>query len=224
MKIAKDGAVLDGQHRLKACVDTGISFETILIEGLPPETQDTMDTGKSRSLADILSIRGEKSANGVAALIKRFILIERTGKLAVGFVSTVGSQLTLTNHECLAWFDQNQWVRDYVIPGKLIGRYTPMSGATAGVLMRTFSTIDVDDSNFFWDRVQDGVALDVGHPILTLRTSFRALENDLRGERNQTYMAALTIKAWNAYREGSELSLLRWRVGGAKPEAFPEPK
>lgn len=30
------------------------------------------------------------------------------------------------------------------------------------------------------------------------------------------------IKAWNAYREGRSVGLIRFKSGGAKPEAFPE--
>jgi hypothetical protein len=32
------------------------------------------------------------------------------------------------------------------------------------------------------------------------------------------------IKAWNAYRSGETIELLRWSPGGAKPERFPEPR
>jgi hypothetical protein len=35
--------------------------------------------------------------------------------------------------------------------------------------------------------------------------------------------SALFIKAWNAYREGREVSLLKWNPGGARPEEFPVP-
>jgi len=34
---------------------------------------------------------------------------------------------------------------------------------------------------------------------------------------------ALVLKAWNAYRSGETIQLLRFKVGGAHPEKFPEP-
>ncbi len=36
-----------------------------------------------------------------------------------------------------------------------------------------------------------------------------------------TRMHAITVKAWNAYRDGRELRLLKWSPGGSSPEPFP---
>ena len=45
IKIASDGTILDGQHRLYACIQAEVPFETVVIRGLPMEAQDTIDTG-----------------------------------------------------------------------------------------------------------------------------------------------------------------------------------
>ena len=37
------------------------------------------------------------------------------------------------------------------------------------------------------------------------------------------FAGPLVIKAWNAYRNGDELRLLRFKPGGANPEKFPMP-
>ncbi len=39
-----------------------------------------------------------------------------------------------------------------------------------------------------------------------------------------SHRLAITIKAWNAYREGRSIGYLRFAGGGAKPEQFPEPR
>jgi hypothetical protein len=44
------------------------------------------------------------------------------------------------------------------------------------------------------------------------------------GQRNARWMTAITIKTWNAFRNGDEIGQLKWRAGGAAPEAFPIPK
>lgn len=222
IKVGVSGFILDGQHRCRAVVETGITIRTFLTEGLPDETQDTMDTGKTRSLADVLQIRGESNANGLAAVIKKFLSAERYGFTAA-FTSNLGGY-PLTNHECLEWLDQNPWCRDYVTPGKAIGRTSIVSGAVASFLIRKFDDIDADDSVYFWARFMDGVNLGPTHPIYVLRKTLKTISDDTRGERNQRYISALVIKAWNAYRDGKEIAQLRFRVGGASPESFPEPK
>lgn len=222
IKVDTDGFVLDGQHRLHAVVNTGVSIQTILVEGLPSETQDTMDTGKSRTLADILQIRGEANATALAALIRRVVLVERHG-LPVAFLSSTAGYV-LTNRECLEWFEENQWVRDYVHPGRKVARHSALNGAGAGVLMWYFEMLDTEDAQHFFARLIDGVNLTERDPIHVLRKAHKTIIDDSRGERNQRYIAAITIKAWNAYREGREISMLKFRPGGANPESFPEPK
>lgn len=222
IKVSENGYILDGQHRCAAVVETGVTIRTFIIEGLPDETQDTMDTGKSRSLGDILSIHGEANATSLAALIRKFLIADKYGFKAT--TANTGTGYPVTNKEALAWLDANGWVRDYIHPGRAINNATGISSATASLLMRTFDEIDAEDSQYFWGRLVDGVRLGEGNPILVLRRQLKTLRDGTKGERNQRYVMALVIKAWNAYREGREIGLLKFRVGGAKPENFPEPK
>src|ERR1039458_6783003 len=39
-----DGVLLDGQHRLTACVEAGVTFDTDVVFGLDPTVLDTIDT------------------------------------------------------------------------------------------------------------------------------------------------------------------------------------
>ena len=70
--------LLDGQHRLKACVQSDAPFETFVIYGLPPETQDVMDIGKLRSPADMFTLMGLHNTNTLAGAL-RILVAERDG-------------------------------------------------------------------------------------------------------------------------------------------------
>lgn len=67
--VADTGRLLDGQHRLLACVRAKQPFQTFIIEGLPEDIMDTIDAGRKRSGGDVLGLRGigEGYAPGVAA-------------------------------------------------------------------------------------------------------------------------------------------------------------
>lgn len=231
IKIAPDGRILDGQHRLTACVESGKPFQTLIITGIPDETQYTMDTGKARSLGDMLKLKGETNYIGVASLVASLIRTQRWGVKA-GIASTAG--YTLTIKEQLDFLEENPWVRDLERKGYGL-RSTGLTGRLAGVLYHVFSTIDQDDADFFFARLSDGVDLHEGSPILALRNwlILNRLDRDsvakanrigLRGIGAHVYMGAVTIKAWNAFREGREVKVLAFRIGGAKPENFPEPR
>lgn len=222
IKVAVDGFLLDGQHRCHAVIETGIPIETFLIEGLPNRTQDTMDTGKIRTLGNVLDIRGEKSATRLAAIVTSLHAMETFG-LRAG-VHT-GRRDPVTVKERLDYLEQNPWIRDILEPLRGIQRASHYSGvAMLAPLYVTFANIDEEDAEFFWSRVRDGLELHEKSPIYVLRKTLRTISEDSRGERNTLYIAAITIKAWNAYRDGADVSQLRWRAGGAKPEAFPEPR
>lgn len=45
-------------HRLAACIQAGVPFQTVLIEGVKHETWTTIDTGKTRSAGDVFGIMG----------------------------------------------------------------------------------------------------------------------------------------------------------------------
>lgn len=220
IKVAADGNILDGQHRCQAVIDTGITIKTFLIEGLPSDTQVTMDTGKSRALKDALQINGEPNSVGLAAVIRKCIVSERFGIQAA--TSNINHPITIK--ECLAWLDCNPWVRGYVIPGADIGRKVGLPGSLASLLMITFDAIDSEDSAFFWARLADGVGLQEGSPILALAKMLQSLKLEVRGQRSQRYLAALVIKAWNKYRDGEPIHQLKFRTGGANPESYPEPR
>jgi hypothetical protein len=62
--------LFDGQHRLEAAVRSGIPFEAIVVTGLPPEAQITMDTGRKRSAGDQLAILGIPYSTATAATVR----------------------------------------------------------------------------------------------------------------------------------------------------------
>ena len=72
------GGLIDGQHRLMACIKSGASFETQVIYGLPRSTQDFIDSGKSRNASDVLSLAGFHCTHGLAAAA-RLLMAERDG-------------------------------------------------------------------------------------------------------------------------------------------------
>lgn len=223
IKIDIDGYMLDGQHRCQAVIETGISIKTFLIEGLPPETQVTMDTGKARSLADFLAMRGVKNAVRVAACASRIYVTQNHGIRQGARVS--GSSSYATIRERLTWLDDNPWVEDVAAQANEVRTKAKFPGiAMVAALIYWFDQIDSEDSQYFWARLADGVNLPAGHPILVLLAALQRLSEEIKGARNEYYVAAITIKAWNAYREGREISMLKFRPGGANPESFPVAK
>lgn len=71
-----DGTLLDGQHRLMAVQKRGTGVWMAVIEGVPTEMQDLIDTGIARKGSDVLALNGYKNTNVLASAARTCMLWE----------------------------------------------------------------------------------------------------------------------------------------------------
>jgi hypothetical protein len=69
VKIGTNDRLLDGQHRLKAIIQSGIPMTTLVIKGVDESVFDTIDTGKTRTGGDTLRVMGVENATNIASAI-----------------------------------------------------------------------------------------------------------------------------------------------------------
>ena len=75
IRIDRNGTLLDGQHRLLACIEANTPIEVLLVTGLDPEVMSTIDCGRKRTVGDTLQIRGVPNANNIAATIRQLAIL-----------------------------------------------------------------------------------------------------------------------------------------------------
>ena len=64
------GRLIDGQHRLKACIKADAPFESLVVYNLSPKVQDVIDAGRPRALGDLLSMDGFHYSTTLAAALR----------------------------------------------------------------------------------------------------------------------------------------------------------
>jgi hypothetical protein len=207
-----DGNLLDGQNRLAAVVESGRPIETLVVYGLDPTSQQTMDTGAKRSAADVLALRGEPNPFLLAA--------------TVPWVWRWYAGLSMHNHspyptpqQLVAALERHPEVRDHLQPAVKLHkkiRLTPSVGAFSHFLLHTEA--DAELAEGFFEGLNSGANLAGDSPILLLR---RAVERDAFAVRRMEprRVLALVFKAWNYYLEDRPIRLLFWKA----TEAFPIP-
>lgn len=211
IRIATDGSLIDGQHRLEAVRRTGISIKTLLVYGLDPEVFDTIDSGAVRSAGDTLSVAGEKNGRklGAALVVADELLAGKTD-----FIRPI----KVSNAEILKMLDRHADIRNSLKWGDALSRLAPPSISIA--LHYIFSKSHPEKANEFFRLVATGENLEVHNPAYALRQ--RLIENaTAKGKISRRYMAALFIKAWKSWRAGSKLKKLNFREVGDSPESFP---
>jgi hypothetical protein len=228
IRFDKNGKLIDGQHRLWAIIESGTTQEFLVLHNLDPKSFITIDTGKVRSFGDVLSIEypNMKSVHNIAAvtgIVWRWEQGHRGKNLRpTGNIPAAPPEVLLEFFKPL----HDEIISIQRGASKLGQKMRGFGTSTAALLMWVLGNIDADDADFFFDRFADGVGLEEGSPILALRnTVMKFQQNNMDNRRTMPAElgVALGIKAWNAYRRGDDVKQLTYRVGGAKPEPFPEP-
>lgn len=215
IKWSRDGRLLDGQHRLFACIEAGVPFETDVRFGLDDEVFTTLDRAGKRTAGDNLALLGEANAELLAAAIKKLIQMQR------GLLFQNGPAAHVSNDEIVKALDQHQMIRLSVPYARKVGRLAPPS--LTAFLHFLFAQTDRTLANWFMDALGSGIGLQSTHGVYHLR---QRLERNLitKAKLPEREIAALMIKAWNSHVEGRKVNKLRWRNVGDKPEPFPEIK
>lgn len=215
-----DGQLSDGQNRLAACVQANTSFNSIVISGLDPATQDTVDSGVVRKMSDNLEIRQVKNATIVASAIAQVALFLQ-GRMSSH------NRADLSKQETLDFLEINPEITDSVTFGSRVYNATRLPKAVGTGLHYVMSRIDKQEANDFFESIIHGTNLDEGSPILAFRKYLQSrigLSNtsEHRSKNKQTNYVywAICIKTWNAWRRGDSIQILRWNCGS---EAFPSP-
>lgn len=72
-----DMVMLDGQHKIEAIILSNEPQWYPIVCGLPKEAMETIDTGKKRTAADALHLRGFKNASTLAAATRLAIMLSK---------------------------------------------------------------------------------------------------------------------------------------------------
>ena len=92
IKIATDGTLLDGQHRLWAIVESETTQTMTVVWDLPAESQHTMDMGQTRSAGQMLALTGQKDSILRASVAHMLLRYQRVP----GYVWGVANQMSKT--------------------------------------------------------------------------------------------------------------------------------
>jgi hypothetical protein len=210
-----DGTLIDGQHRLRMVIHTGLPTDFLVISGFDREgTFAKLDDTGARRLKDWLEIRGEPLPEILAGVINMAARDE------AGLMPTGSGSFILTGPEGLDFLESHPKIRESVVeaPGT-VNRLAPRT-------MLCFSHYkfaakdNVLANSFFVDLVTGDKEAE-GDPIYLLREKLKA-NRIAKTKLPRSEMLALIIKAWNAVRGGQTLKQLKWTSTGPKAEAFPE--
>jgi hypothetical protein len=217
IKIALDGSLLDGQHRLLAVIKAGIPTEFLVVEGLDPNVFKVLDSGLMRSAGDALSSVGFTSSKETAS-IARLSIAHQSG------ISPRNTELMslITRSDIYEFCVNNRdLITDAVRESGHIWKNVAGSRSAWGTLYIVATIKHQDNGTYiqdFLNSVAQGANLSDGDPRLALRNWLarhpKAQEPVTSTEHLGTY-----ITAYRNFATGVPTHRLRtYRAGGALPE------
>jgi len=212
--IAKNGDVLDGTHRLLACIESGSSFLTIIVYDLDPAVFKYIDSGSIRTLADFLYIEGVPNHQTIAGGLGWVWLYDNQGlTYSERPTSSRGSKRELL--DSFKRDDPEQWQRAAraAVSSKRV--LTKTIGCACHFLFQRISATKADD---FFQKLATGEELMHGDVILRLRDRLLR-DRAARENMPQGIRIALILKAWVAYLDGKSVYALK--LSPKSGEKFP---
>lgn len=214
IKFTEEGRLIDGQHRLAACILTGASFPTAVAWGVDPGSMETIDTGLARKLGDLLRLRDETDVFSLASAIRCGWTWD-TG----GYVQN--TKRKPTNFEALQWLDANPGIRDMVRrTHKIRDMLRCSTGVVAAFALRAGEAVP-EEIDAFLNAIYDGAELASGDPRLTLRNFYLRAHARAHVRIDERAQMGAFIKAWNAWLRGQTPGTVALKLGGSHPERFP---
>jgi len=202
--IDTNGALMDGQHRCTAVVQSGVTIPVVIVRGADPEVFALVDTGRTRQASQF--VPGQNGA-----------MIAAAARLVMAFRST-GGQFRRIEHE--RSMITNKQILDDVEADEEYQLAAPQMAAIRkaakinpvpllAVHILASRNVDADQASLWLSGLETGEDLAKGDPRLVLRNKWIQEGPRIRGV---TLQWSLTVKAWNAHLAGKEIRQLRWRA------------
>ena len=226
--IGEDGAVLDGQHRLRAVIVADTAIESLVIHDADPETFVVLDTGAARTTADTLKIAGHTDTNVLSAMVRGFIVYDSLVGTTAGFGNAMRTLTTADVVDFLAVEKHDEATKGALYAAHSVARGLARYGLTTSIgiammecRLRT-NELGRDTTAEFFARLSDGVMLAPSSPVLALRRWFMSDTGYARvvGQYRRPVAVAVTLKALNDYALGRDRLVVAFRYG---TEPYPAP-
>lgn len=204
--IYNDNYLLDGQHRLAACVLANAPFTTWVVRNVPSEAMPSIDKGVSRRLSDTLAWAGQSNASQAAAIVRRlWALCERKNLRSAESLHEVDDFVFLEFAE-----QHSDVVQFAALAGKTVSKNVGLSRTTWGTALGWIALCgnDKDVVRSFVETLAEGAGLAAGDPRWAVREWASLAVRKRRKMRSDEALIAI-VKAWNAWVVGDQIKVLK---------------
>jgi len=208
------GNLIDGQHRLMAIIESGVTVSMYVTYNCDPDIFKVIDSGSTRNTNDVLKLLGVANYSAVAAGIRLILwAYDRYASQNSIYGKKVYKNYTTTNAETAEFYTKNSTVLDELASTARVLRAQNNALMHSSILAFLFLAKQVNRSEAnaydFISRIASGANLKSGSVELALSKFINIRHLDLQGYKKGEFMLMAYIKAYNRYLSGDSLLLFR---------------
>lgn len=219
IKFDHNGHLLDGHHRLNACILANVAFDTLVIRDISPETFASFDCGLHRTAGQLLGMQKVKDANVVASIITFAQALKKNVRIGEKF--TLRKGINCTNLDKMEWYneDRENYNRFASIASSLYTQAPLMDKAMIGGCMYYLVRCLSYDADYVIDffRKLMSYSQSGNKAIDMLRERLLREKCEIR-KTPRPILLALLIKTWNLHITGKSVKCLKYT---AETEDYP---
>jgi hypothetical protein len=210
IKFDTEDVLRDGQHRLAAVIEAGVTVPMLVVRGITPQAQRVMDSGIKRQVHDQLDIDGMKNSRTVAAAARLAIMEPGAGFTPVGKEQPSTAEV-LEFIEAYA-----EELEQASAAAKFYGKAVPIPPSVMVLSWMNFVQIDPAACKEFFDAIKEQKTTGEGDPRLALSRRLTKTTRDRSGQERipQRQALSLVYRAWNAWRAGNHMRSIPTHVRG----------
>jgi hypothetical protein len=205
-----EGHLGDGQHRCQAVIQAQIAVQVVVTYGIAPTAFPTLDSGRSRTPADLLSLKGEKATGNLTAALN-LISLDKRGAMKRNRWSEAA-----TNPEREQLLEEHPEIRDSVAVCEKAKAVISV-GILAYVYWRGHQVAE-SLADVFVEALATGANLSEDNPAFVLRETLLRNKGSRNKKLQRPVVVAYSIKAFNAFLKQEPMRMLSWKAR----EDFPE--
>ena len=211
-------SVLDGLHRLKACIASGVSFPSLVvynsIEAAENEMFNTYDRGTGRTLGDVLSARKIHYSNATASTANLYHQLINN-RIGIAADSSRGSSPSGTNKHfrlspkmLLDFIEKEEGFIDFVAHAARV-----QAGGSKLLMQAKFIGLwyfchkhDAKKADSFFTSLSVGANLPESSPVFFLRKKLSDYRNGVSGLKSKQVFN-LILRCFEMYCNGEKVNI-----------------
>ena len=198
IRFSKGGSLLDGQHRLHAILQSGITVTCVVMRGFDESIFDVLDSGKGRQKSDVLFVQLGLPVETCKMLATATTWVIDYEKDQFGFPGKAEKT------DVLEFVKRNPLLIAAAEYGQTLPRQSPVPRSIAAMFYFFASQRNQPLAERFLERFMVGAVEGVNDNLLYLRNRCFAASVDRRPIHRSQVIGAL-IRTWNAELRGKPI-------------------